>query len=87
MGHVENETAGSEIPDACVTSALAAHWRMDKGAAEEERMQHGNDAACLLQRHSFGSKSSVASRVRGKHLRQTRAESGYAGCLVVPPFC
>lgn len=85
MGHVENETARSEIPGACVTSALAAHWRMNKGVAEEERMQHGNYAACLLQRHSFGSKSSVASRVWGTHLQQTRAEFGYAGCLVVHP--
>lgn len=57
---------------------------MMKGVVEEERMQHGNDAACLLQRHLFGSQSFVASRVWGKHLQQTRAESGYAGCLVVP---
>lgn len=85
MGHVENEPAGSEIPGVCVTSAWAAHGRMKKGAAEEEHMQHGNHAAGLLQRHSFGSKSSVAVRIRGKSPQQTRAEFGYTGCLVVPP--
>lgn len=85
LGHVENENAGSKISGVCVTSAWAAHGRMRRRVAEEERMQHGNHDAGLLHCYSFGSKSSVAFMTRGKPHQQTRAEFGCSGCLVVPP--
>lgn len=47
MGHVEGETAGSEVPGVCVTSAWADDGRMKKGVSGEERMQDGNPAAGL----------------------------------------